>query len=403
MSQPSANSNPGYVQDGEGTYLAPALNHHQQRSTPAWSISDWPDFLVQRLRLQLLTWYAQAGRQLPWRNIDDAYAIWVSEIMLQQTQVKTVQPYYSRWLAEFPTVAALATAELQTVLKAWEGLGYYARARNLHQAAQRLVAEHGGQIPQDFAQLTALPGIGRTTAGGILSSAFNQPYAILDGNVKRVLARLTALEVPPAKALTALWQVSERLLDPDNPRDFNQALMDLGATLCTRRQPDCSHCPWRVHCRAYNLNVQSEIPMAEPKGPLPHKQIGVAVIWNDQHQILIDRRKQEGLLGGLWEFPGGKIEPNETVEDCIRREILEELGIHIEVGKPLCTVTHAYSHFKVTLNVHHCTYISGEPQPIECDEIRWVTLDALEKYPFPKANIQIIEALQQDWAINPRG
>ena len=398
MSQSSPNSNPSKVQDGEEAYVVPALVHPHQQRNPARSMQDWPDFLVRRLQAQLLNWYAQSGRQLPWRNIDDAYAIWVSEIMLQQTQVKTVQPYYTRWLAEFPTVEALAAAELQTVLKVWEGLGYYARARNLHRAAQDVVAQHGGQIPQDFAQLMALPGIGRTTAGGILSSAFNLPYAILDGNVKRVLARLTALEVPPARVLTALWELSERLLDLHNPRDFNQALMDLGATLCTRRQPDCPRCPWQFHCRAYNLNVQSEIPMAEPKGPLPHKQIGVAVIWNDQNQILIDRRKQEGLLGGLWEFPGGKIEPNETVEDCIRREILEELGIHIEVGERLCTVTHTYSHFKVTLNVHHCTHLSGDPQPIECDEIRWVMLDALEEYPFPKANIQIIEALRAYWS-----
>jgi A/G-specific adenine glycosylase len=349
------------------------------------------------LRQSLLAWYAIEGRELPWRNIDNPYAIWVSEIMLQQTQVKTVLPYYQRWLESFPSVYALAAADLQTVLKAWEGLGYYARARNLHRAAQQIVTAHYGQIPNELDLLTALPGIGKTTAGGILSSAFNSPHAILDGNVKRVLARLLALEVPPAKALNRLWAVSERLLDPSNPRDFNQALMDLGATLCTRGQPACERCPWRRHCRAYNLNVQSELPMSETKGPLPHKHIGVAVIWNDQHKILIDRRKQEGLLGGLWEFPGGKIEPNETVEVCIRREIQEELGIQVEVGDRLVTVTHTYSHFKVTLNVHHCTHISGEPQPIECDEIRWVTLDDIDEYPFPKANIRIIEALKQFW------
>jgi A/G-specific adenine glycosylase len=268
----------------------------------------------------------------------------------------------------------------------------------MHRAAQQIVADHQGRIPEDFDQLTALPGIGKTTAGGILSSAFNAPHAILDGNVKRVLARLIALEKPPTKAMNQLWQFSERLLDPVNPRDFNQALMDLGATLCTRRQPDCPRCPWQRYCRAYNLNVQSELPMSETKGPLPHKHIGVAVIWNDQDEILIDRRKQEGLLGGLWEFPGGKIEPEETVEACIRREIQEELGIQVEVGDLLVTVTHTYSHFKVTLNVHHCTHISGEPQPIECDEIRWVTLDTIDQYPFPKANIRIIEALQEYWA-----
>jgi A/G-specific adenine glycosylase len=369
----------------------------QNYLNPASHPKDLPDFLVDGVRQALLSWYTVQGRQLPWRNIDNPYAIWVSEIMLQQTQVKTVLPYYHRWLDQFPTVEELAAADLQTVLKAWEGLGYYARARNMHRAAQQIVADHQGRIPEDFDQLTALPGIGKTTAGGILSSAFNAPHAILDGNVKRVLARLIALEKPPTKALNQLWQFSERLLDPVNPRDFNQALMDLGATLCTRRQPDCPRCPWQRYCRAYNLNVQSELPMSETKGPLPHKHIGVAVIWNDRDEILIDRRKQEGLLGGLWEFPGGKIEPEETVEACIRREIQEELGIQVEVGDLLVTVTHTYSHFKVTLNVHHCTHISGEPQPIECDEIRWVTLDTIDQYPFPKANIRIIEALQEYW------
>ena len=361
---------------------------------PAQAHHPWPDFLVQALRRALLAWYADQGRVLPWRNIDDPYAIWVSEIMLQQTQVKTVLPYYQRWLAQFPTVGTLAAADQQTILKAWEGLGYYARARNLHQAAQRLVSDHQGEVPRDFATLTTLPGIGKTTAGGILSSAFNLPHAILDGNVKRVLARLVALPVPPAKALKDLWHLSERLLDPVHPRDFNQALMDLGATLCTRHQPQCDRCPWQGHCQAYNRHSQSELPMSEAKGPLPHKQIGVAVIWGDRNQILIDRRKQEGLLGGLWEFPGGKIEPGETVEACIGREIQEELGIEVAVGDRLCTVTHAYSHFKVTLNVHHCTHLSGEPQPIECDEVRWVTLDTLDEFPFPKANSHIIDALR---------
>ncbi|MGB5971718.1 MAG: A/G-specific adenine glycosylase, partial [Nodosilinea sp.] len=354
----------------------------------------WPDFPAEALREALLRWYGDQGRTLPWRNIDNPYAIWVSEMMLQQTQVKTVLPYYHRWLEQFPTVETLAAAGLQTVLKAWEGLGYYARARNLHRAAQHIMSEHSGKIPGDFEALIVLPGVGKTTAGGILSSAFNLPHAILDGNVKRVLARLTALPVPPAKALNDLWQLSEHLLDPKHPRDFNQALMDLGATLCTRRRPQCPRCPWQAHCQAYNRSIQSELPMSETKGPLPHKHVGVAVIWNDQQQILIDRRKQEGLLGGLWEFPGGKIEPGETVEACIAREIQEELGIEVAVGDRLCTVTHAYSHFKVTLNVHHCKHLSGEPQPIECDEVRWVTLDTIEEFPFPKANIQIIDALR---------
>ena len=315
--------------------------------------------------------------------------------MLQQTQVKTVMPYYDRWLARFPDVAALAAAEQQEVLKAWQGLGYYARARNLHRAAQVIVAEHGGQFPPSLEQAMALPGIGRTTAGGILSAAYNQATPILDGNVKRVLARLIALEVPPNKAMARLWRLSGALLPPQQPRDFNQAIMDLGATVCTPKTPNCPACPWSEQCRAYNLNMQTEIPMTESRSPLPHKQIGVAVIWNAQGHILIDRRRQEGLLGGMWEFPGGKIEPGETVEACIRREIQEEIGIDVEVGDRLITIDHAYSHFRVTLNVHHCQHLSGEPQAIECDEVRWVTLDEIEQYPFPKANVQIIEALLQ--------
>ncbi len=348
-----------------------------------------------QLRQALLTWYQQHGRDLPWRHSRDPYAIWVSEIMLQQTQVKTVIPYYDRWLTQFPTVEALAQAEQQQVLKVWQGLGYYARARNLHKAAQAIVANHQGQFPTDLNAAMALPGIGRTTAGGILSAAFNQAVAILDGNVKRVLARLVALPLPPGRAIAQLWQLSETLLDPVHPRDFNQALMDLGATICIPRQPDCDRCPWQLYCSAYSLGIQSQLPMTQTRSPIPRKVIGVAVIWNDAGQILIDRRKQEGLLGGLWEFPGGKVEPNETIADCIRREIQEELGIEIEVGERLIVVDHTYSHFHVTLNVHHCWYVSGEPQPIECDEVRWVELDEIDQFPFPKANLQIIEALKQ--------
>ena len=349
---------------------------------------------VASLQQALLAWYAQQGRDLPWRQTRDPYAIWISEIMLQQTQVKTVLPYYDRWLQRFPTFTALAQADQQTVLKAWEGLGYYARARNLHRAAQAIVAKHDGQFPPTFDAAVALPGIGRTTAGGILSAAFNQPVAILDGNVKRVLARLITLRTPPSKALDKLWALSETLLPTDNPRDFNQALMDLGATLCTRHRPACLLCPWQSACAAYNQNVQLEIPMTEARAPLPHKQIGVGVVWNEQGQILIDRRLQEGLLGGLWEFPGGKIEPGETVEDCIRRELQEELAIEVEVGNRLMTINHTYTHFKVTLNVFHCRHTAGEPQPIECDEVRWVEVSELEEFPFPKANSQIIDAIK---------
>ena len=354
-----------------------------------------PSFDILALRSGLLEWYSIQGRDLPWRRSRDPYAIWVSEIMLQQTQVKTVIPYYDRWLAQFPTLQTLASADQQQVLKLWQGLGYYARARNLHRAAQDIVSQHHGIFPTDLPTAVSLPGIGRTTAGGILSAAFDQPTPILDGNVKRVLARLVALSVPTSKAIAQLWQLSIALLDPAHPRDFNQAWMDLGATVCLPRSPLCDRCPWQPHCCAYHQGIQTEIPMTETRAPIPRKMIGVAVIWNDAGQILIDRRKPNGLLGGLWEFPGGKVELGETIPACIQREIQEELGIEIEVGDRLIVIDHTYSHFHVTLNVHHCKHLSGEPQAIECDEIRWVELADLDSYPFPKANLQIIEALRQ--------
>ncbi|HEY9751555.1 MAG TPA: A/G-specific adenine glycosylase [Coleofasciculaceae cyanobacterium] len=358
-------------------------------------ISGLPSFIIKPLRRALLLWYREFGRDLPWRQTDDPYAIWVSEVMLQQTQVKTVIPYYHRWFTHFPTIPVLAAADQQQILKVWQGLGYYARARNLQRAAQIVVQQHGGVFPTQMADALQLPGIGRTTAGGVLSAAFDQPHPILDGNVKRVLARLVGLMYPPRLAIAQLWEISEQLLDPAHPRDFNQALMDLGATVCTPRAPDCYHCPWRLYCIAYKQGMQSELPMTESRAPLPHKIIGVAVIWNDKDQILIDRRRQEGLLGGLWEFPGGKVEPAETLEACIQREIQEELGIEIRVDRHLITVDHTYTHFRVTLEVYHCHHLWGEPQPIECDEVRWVTLEEIDQYPFPKANIRIIEALRQ--------
>ncbi|MGK7911493.1 MAG: A/G-specific adenine glycosylase [Synechococcus sp.] len=346
------------------------------------------------MRRQLLDWYAREGRSLPWRNIQDPYAIWVSEVMLQQTQVKTVLPYYQRWLEAFPTVADLAAAPRDLVLKQWEGLGYYSRARNFHRAAQVVVDQYDSQFPRHLEGAIQLPGIGRTTAGGILSSAFNLPAAILDGNVKRVLARLSALPKPPAKALNQLWQLSEALIDPDNPRDYNQALLDLGATLCRPRQPDCPRCPWQSHCIAFKTQQQDRYPMKSPKSERPHKQIAVAIVMKND-LLLIDQRPEQGMLGGLWEFPGGKIEAGETAEACAIREVKEEVGLEVEAIAELGTVDHAYSHFSVTLSTFICRHLSGEPQTLEVDDVRWVTFDQLKDYAFPVANQKIFPLLEQ--------
>ena len=353
----------------------------------------------------LLSWWQAHGRLDPlqkpwmfkpaggWPEADhplDPYGIWIAEVMLQQTQLAVVLPYWERWMATLPTLEALAAASLDQVRLQWQGLGYYSRARRLHEAAQLLVDR---PWPHAMEGWMALPGVGRTTAGSILSSAFNAPTPILDGNVKRVLARLTAHPRPPARDDAQFWRWSEALLDPLRPRDVNQALMDLGATLCTPRSPSCHRCPWQAHCAAYAAGAPSRWPVTDAFKPLPFQVIGVGVVINAAGEVLIDQRLEEGLLGGMWEFPGGKQEQGETIETCIARELKEELGIAVTVGDELITVDHAYSHKKLRFVVHLCTWVSGEPQPLASQQVRWVRPDDLGNYAFPAANARIIEAL----------
>ena len=354
------------------------------------------------LSTALLAWWEVHGRGgLPWKLLDgavrpapeqqlDPYGIWIAEVMLQQTQVAVVLPYWTRWMAAFPTLEALAAASLDDVRLEWQGLGYYSRARRLHEAAQLLV---GRPWPRSVEGWMALPGIGRTTAGSILSSAFNAPLPILDGNVKRVLARLTAHPRPPARDEALFWTWSEALLDAVRPRDTNQALMDLGATLCTPRSPSCECCPWRLHCAAYASGDPCHWPVTDAPKPLPFQVIGVGVVLNEAGEVLIDQRLEEGLLGGMWEFPGGKQEEGETIETCIARELREELAIEVTVGELLICVDHAYSHKKLRFVVHLCTWLSGEPQPLASQQVRWVQPFELKEYPFPAANARIITAL----------
>ena len=353
----------------------------------------------------LLGWWEINGRrdpaQKPWMFTPaglwptaaealDPYGIWIAEVMLQQTQLAVVLPYWQRWMEAFPTVDVLATASLDEVRLRWQGLGYYSRARRLHEAAQILV---GRPWPRSLEGWMALPGIGRTTAGSILSSAFNAPLPILDGNVKRVLARLTAHPRPPVRDEALFWTWSEALLDEVRPRDTNQSLMDLGATLCTPRSPSCQRCPWRLHCAAYASGDPCRWPVTEAPKPLPFQVIGVGVVLNEAGEVLIDQRLEGGLLGGMWEFPGGKQEEGETIEACISRELREELAIEVMVCELLISVDHAYSHKKLRFVVHLCSWLSGEPQPLASQQVRWVRPDQLNDYPFPAANARIIEAL----------
>ena len=356
------------------------------------------------LSTALLAWWERHGRGgIPWKQLPggvrpapeqdlDPYGIWIAEVMLQQTQLAVALPYWMRWMEAFPTVEELAAASLDQVRLQWQGLGYYSRARRLYEAAQLLV---GRAWPHTLEEWMALPGIGRTTAGSVLSSAFNLRFPILDGNVKRVLARLTAHPRPPARDEALFWCWSEALLDPVRPRDTNQALMDLGATLCTPRQPDCHRCPWQSHCAAYAAGSPEQFPVKESPKPLPLQVIGVGVVLNEAGEVLIDQRLNEGLLGGLWEFPGGKQEPAEAIEATVVRELQEELAIEVEVTEPLISLDHAYSHKRLRFEVFLCRWISGEPQALASQQVRWVHPTGLAAFPFPAANARIIAALLQ--------
>ncbi len=346
------------------------------------------------IRSRLLAWFEQNARNLPWRQTLDPYAIWISEIMLQQTQAETVKAYYTRFLNRLPTVQHLARARLHTVLKLWEGLGYYARARHLHEAARVVASDHGGAFPRTREGLMSLPGIGRYTAGAIASIAFGQAEPVLDGNVTRVLCRVFAVRTDPRKADTrdGLWSWAATLAASGRPGDVNQGLMELGAIVCVPRHPRCSDCPLLGLCQAHRQGIQDSLPVKSRRPAVPHYTVAIGVIFKGPH-VLIDRRRPSGLLGGLWEFPGGKRTGRETLAATLHREVREELGIRIQVGRPFMRVDHAYTHFRVRLHVFICRYAGGQPRCRACTAFRWVLPQKLRRYPFPAANQKIIAAL----------
>ncbi|MCX6032031.1 MAG: A/G-specific adenine glycosylase [Chloroflexi bacterium] len=374
----------------------------------------------------LLAWIARGRRDLPWRRRRDPYAVWISEVMLQQTQVATVVPYFERWLARFPDVTTLAAAPLDDVLKAWEGLGYYARGRNLQRAAQQIVAQHGGQIPSVRNALLALPGIGRYTAGAILSLAFGQAEPVLDGNVKRVLCRLFDIADDPREAGTEkrLWEWATALVRdaPDGAAgDLNEALMELGALVCVPAAPDCPVCPLADLCLAHVRGVERERPVKVVKARTPHYDVTAAVIADEAGRYLIVQRPPEGLLGGLWGFPGsaaGECGSDETaadhaitprqvgdsgvpdlsgasspLADCLAAALRDSLSIEVAVGAALLPIQHAYTHFRITLHPFRCQLLGGAPQGGRYTACRWVSPVDLEDYTFPVTDRKIIRSL----------
>jgi len=353
---------------------------------------------ISPLAQRLLSWYASNARSLPWRGLKDPYAIWVSEIMLQQTRVETVKTYFERWLQRFPTIQSLAEAPVREVLKAWEGLGYYSRARNLHRAARIVVDDHGGLLPTDMQLLRKLPGIGRYTAGAIASIAFGQDFPVLDGNVRRVLARVfnVSEEIRSSPGERVLWELAEQNLPQGKAADYNQALMDLGASICSARSPGCRSCPLRDICQAYELGIQEQRPVRKAKPNIPHHTVTAAIICRNG-TVLVAQRPVSGLLGGMWEFPGGKLLPGEDLAGCLQREIREELGVSVMIGERVGVYQHTYTHFRVTLHAFLCSLVSaGDPQPLQVKDIQWVQPDQLNNYPMGKIDRQIANQIQTE-------
>ena len=351
--------------------------------------------LLRDLPPRLLAWYDAHRRDLPWRRTHDPYRIWLAETMLQQTRVETAIPYYRRFLRRFPTPKTLADASIDDVLTLWAGLGYYRRARNLHAAAQRIVADHAGRVPDDPQALRALPGVGRYTAGAILSIAFGRAAPAVDGNVTRVLCRLFAIASNAKAGPTQkrLWTLAERLVPAERPGHFNQALMDFGATLCTPTRPACGVCPVRDLCRAFGAGRQLDLPRLPRARPIPHYDVPIGLIWR-RGRLLIAKRRPDVMLGGLWEFPGGKPRDGETLPEALRREIAEEVALHATVRGHFLSCRHAYSHFRITLHAYHCTAPRGRPRPLASDAVRWVTVPQLADYPFPSGSARIIRRLE---------
>ena len=337
---------------------------------------------------------------MPWRSRPTPYRVWVSEIMLQQTQVQTVIPYFKRFVRRFPSVRRLARADLQDVLKAWEGLGYYGRARNLHAAARIVDGQRSGRLPRSVRELLKLPGVGNYTAAAIASICFDVPVPAVDGNVVRVATRLWGIADNPRQTSTRASIVLKlaSCITPRHPGDFNQAMMELGALVCRPRNPQCQACPLRLTCVARQSSRVNEIPARSERTRIPHYEVAVGIVVK-RGQVLIARRLAGEMLGGLWEFPGGKCLSGERLAETVGRKVKEETSLLVRVGDEFSVVHHAYSHLTITLHAFMCEWTGGQPKPLRSEIVRWCTMANLDRYPFPTTGKKIIAAIRQEKCI----
>jgi A/G-specific adenine glycosylase len=333
---------------------------------------------------------------MAWRETQDPYRIWVSEIMLQQTRVGTVGPYYERFLGRYPDVRSLAAAPPDEVMKAWEGLGYYARARNLQRASRIVVERHGGRIPRTVEALSRLPGIGPSTAGAIAAIAFGADSPVLDTNARRVVARLFGVGGDPRVAAVrkTLWELSARMVARGKGRETALAVMDLGATVCLPRAPRCVECPVRAFCVAFREGSQDAIPPRTPRKPVPHHDVVAALIRRPDGSLLLLRRPPEGLLGGMWSFPSARRKPGESLEDALRRALREKLRTGATIQRKVGAVPHAYSHYRITLHGYLC--VPGGLRMPPGNGVGWMRPGARSRYAVPGADRKLVELIAQE-------
>jgi A/G-specific adenine glycosylase len=343
----------------------------------------------------LLDWYDEQRRPLPWRATRDPYCIWVSEVMLQQTQVATVIGYYERWLRRFPDLASLASAETEDVLRAWEGLGYYSRARNLQRAAQHVVARHAGALPSSVTELLALPGVGRYSAGAIASIAFGADEPAIDGNIVRVLTRLFGLGGDPKREPLAgrLWKLARELLPRGRAGAFNQALMELGATCCTPKAPRCSTCPVQRHCQALREDRVLAYPQTA-KRPVVTRERRAAAIVRRQGRVLVVRAPDDAARWrGMWQFPDVLLDTGSDPVAALQGQLERATGVRVDGGERVLALRHQVTRFRIEIEVYDCPAQGGRARAIEYGEVRWAPLDALGSLPMPAAHRKIARSL----------
>jgi len=346
---------------------------------------------------RLYLWYNKNKRLLPFRNNKEPYKIWLAEIMLQQTQMATVIPYYNRWINHFPILQNVAEARLSELLKLWEGLGYYARCRNFHKAAIIINRDHNGKIPEDWETFRSLPGVGDYTAAAVLSISYSLPYVVIDGNVKRVMARVLGRKKLSTRNMSMINNCLNNWIDKENPGDFNQAMMELGSMLCKPKRPNCNRCPLQTVCKAAAVGDPARYPSKIKKTIRPHYITVGGLIWR-KNRFYVQKRNEGSMLGGLWEFPGFKVRKDESLEVALKTRIKEKFNLTPVILKKIGSVHHSYSHFSITFHGYHCKENGKHLQ--SNSEYKWIIPQEINTLAFPTASHKMFNLIkEQGWNV----